>query len=352
MVDSSIIYVCTHYSSFVLKDIAILKTRFKVEVIQTNLSPKWLIPFRLGLVFCKIVFRKRTIVINQFAGFLSVPGILAAKIRKHKVVTVLGGTDCVAFPSIQYGNFNRKMLGKATAYSLLNSDLLLPVDSSLVLSEYTYQPNDFPQQGYKAFVKNINTPFKVIYNGFDPDLFKDLGKKRKKNSFVTIGAKLDSRFGFHLKGIDLLNQLSELLPEIEIHIIGGIGLEAQLKSPNIILHPTIPNHKLVEVLNEYEFYMQLSMSEGFPNALCEAMLCGCIPIVSNVAAMPKIVGDIGGVLKKKDIKLLKTLVESLINLDNKDKEVLSKRSRQQIIDNYPLTLREYEFLKSIEDLRT
>ena len=47
------------------------------------------------------------------------------------------------------------------------------------------------------------------------------------------------------------------------------------------------------------------MSEGFPNALCEAMLSGCIPIVSNVGAMPKIVKETGYLLLKKDIYLLK-----------------------------------------------
>ncbi len=350
MPPKNIIYVCTNYSSFVLKDIDILKTKHPVEVIHIDLQPKWLIPVRLSGVFFKMIFRKKSIVVNQFAGFHCIPGILASKLRGHKVVTVLGGTDCVSFPSIQYGNFNRKMLGKATAYSLLNSDLLLPVDSTLILTDYSYQPNDFPHQGYKAFVKKAETPVQVIYNGFDSTLFKDLGKPRRKNSFVTIGAKLDSRFGFQLKGIDLLAALSEAMPDIEIHIIGGIGLESYFTASNVILHPTIPNAELVNVLNDFEFYLQLSMSEGFPNALCEAMLCGCIPLVSKVGAMPKIVDGIGGVLEKKDSELLKQLVTDLIRLDDEEKKSQSHRSRQHIVENYPLKLREEEFLKAIQNI--
>lgn len=59
-------------------------------------------------------------------------------------------------------------------------------------------------------------------------------------------------------------------------------------------------------------YLQLSLTEGFPNALIEAMACGCIPIVSSVGAMPEIVGQTGRVLKKKNIADLNEIIRSLV----------------------------------------
>jgi glycosyltransferase involved in cell wall biosynthesis len=73
----------------------------------------------------------------------------------------------------------------------------------------------------------------------------------------------------------------------------------------------IEYHKLVELYNRHEFYLQLSVAEGFPNTLCEAMLCGCIPIGSNVFSIPKIIGDTGFVLKHRNMDELKRLQKPL-----------------------------------------
>ena len=66
---------------------------------------------------------------------------------------------------------------------------------------------------------------------------------------------------------------------------------------NIFLKENYPQ-ELKILYNESKFYFQLSNTEGFGVALCEAMLCGCVPIVSDVNFLPSIVGNSGFVLKK------------------------------------------------------
>ena len=89
------------------------------------------------------------------------------------------------------------------------------------------------------------------------------------------------------------------------------------------------------------------MSEGFPNALCEAMLCGCIPIVSAVGAMPMIVGDTGFVLRQKEVTQLKKLIDSVLHLENT--EALILKCRQRIIENFPIEKRRQELISAVQE---
>jgi glycosyltransferase involved in cell wall biosynthesis len=66
---------------------------------------------------------------------------------------------------------------------------------------------------------------------------------------------------------------------------------------------------LVQRYNTHEFYLQLSSSEGFPNALGEAMACGCVPIGSAVGAIPEIIGYTGLLLERKELGTLQTLIQ-------------------------------------------
>jgi glycosyltransferase involved in cell wall biosynthesis len=83
--------------------------------------------------------------------------------------------------------------------------------------------------------------------------------------------------------------------------------------------------------------MQLSISEGFPNAICEAMLSGCVPIGSDVAAIPEIIGDTGFILKKRNADMLRELVQKAIGCLELD--ALSVSARERIASRYPLRKR-------------
>ena len=58
---------------------------------------------------------------------------------------------------------------------------------------------------------------------------------------------------------------------------------------NVSLLPALDRKDLVTHYNTTSIYAQLSRSEGLPNVLCEAMLCGCIPVGSPVFGIPKAV---------------------------------------------------------------
>jgi glycosyltransferase involved in cell wall biosynthesis len=97
--------------------------------------------------------------------------------------------------------------------------------------------------------------------------------------------------------------------------------------------------QLRTILRGATFYAQLSLSEGMPNALCEAMLCGCIPLVSNVASMPSIIADHGRVLRKRDAELGSLACRELLSLSSADRALRSSGSRERILTGFPMDRR-------------
>jgi glycosyltransferase involved in cell wall biosynthesis len=330
-------------SSFVKKDLEILRSEFEVSDYTFKAKNNLFILIELlrqaRISFYHVFSCK--MVICQFSGYHSLVPFIIFSLFGRKKVIIAGGTDCVAFPSIKYGNFQKKYLKWFTKKSFQLATVVSPVDETLIRYSYTYQDNDFKEQGYRVYVKNMQALDRVIYNGYDFNKFTITNKDRKANTFLTVAANLSTQFGPSLKGIDLIIEISRTFSDCTFTIIGGQELEVYNKPDNLILIGNIDNSKLIDIYNENRFYLQLSISEGFPNALCEAMLCGCIPIVSNVGAMKKIVGEEGIVLEKKDISLISQKIGQAISLSD---ESLMEMNRNLIKNRFTIEKRKKELI--------
>jgi glycosyltransferase involved in cell wall biosynthesis len=88
------------------------------------------------------------------------------------------------------------------------------------------------------------------------------------------------------------------------------------------------------------------MFEGMPSTICEAMLCECIPIGSNVNGIPNIIGDTGIVINNKDI----SETVNAIKLASKSQAFSGKKSRERIIKNFSLQSRKTKLLGELNKL--
>lgn len=142
--------------------------------------------------------------------------------------------------------------------------------------------------------------------------------------------------------------MAPFFPDCEFTILGVNDPNIFPNLPaNVKAVPSVKNDELIAIFSSQEFYLQLSMAEGFPNSICEAMLCECIPIGSDVFSIPEIIGDSGFVLKKRDIQLLKQLIEQALVSDEPS---LMKKARTRIADNYTLEMRDTKLLQLCEKL--
>jgi glycosyltransferase involved in cell wall biosynthesis len=336
-------------ASFVEKDLHIFQKRFdEIKEFSFGITDKFSV---ITLMIKQLVFLLKNIgsthfIICQFVGYHTLLPVFIGKVFGKKIILIPGGIDCAKFPSINYGNYTKKWLGKITNYSYQNASIILPVHECMVLSDYTYQTEDLPQQGITVHCKGLTTPIKVIHNGYDATIFNIKPTQRIQHSFITIASNLDNKVRAKIKGVDLIIEVATLLPQCHFYMI-GISSNINNLPKNVTLIPFVPNHELPALLSNYEFYLQLSMSEGFPNALSEAMLCGCIPIGSAVTSIPEIIGDTGFILGKKDPQFLKQTIENALQCN---KEKLSAAARNRIIENYSLAKREKELLLVIDSL--
>ena len=340
----NILFFYNHLSSFIKKDLEILSSEFNVKQhdflpkskLQTPLS------FASQLFFLLYNIGKADLLLVQFAGYHSFLPALLGWIFRVPCVIIVGGTDAHYFPGIGYGNWQKPVLKTFTSLSFQLCSHIAPKHSTLIKSEYAYAANEPRQQGVYARLPELKTPYTEITNGYDPVKWQ-CTKPKRKNTFITVSGAWEYHFQQQLKGIDLILEVAPAFPDCEF-IILGIDKENRItaKSSNVKLLPAVKNEELINIFSECEFYLQLSMAEGFPNSLCEAMLCECIPIGSDVFSIPEIIGDSGFVLNKRNIEGLKTLINNALNADKKK---LKQKARSRISENYDLEKRSQKLIQ-------
>ncbi len=345
-----LIYIYPGLSSFVRKDKSFFETQFQVSGLNFQVKKKCHTPWMLmkESFFLLTAIPSASIVVIQFGGYHSlIPAFLARLSHKPSVI-VMGGTDCVSFPSIGYGNLRKPLLRWFTLKSFRLASMLIPASQSLVEYDYDYCDKDYPKQGYKYFDPGNKTPYKVIFNGISLNLFRPVeGIIREKNTFLTVCSNLDRR-NYFIKGIDLFIEAAKRFPGYKFVLVGKTASGFEIEKPENLRHiPFVSHDDLPGLMSSCSFYCQLSLSEGFGVALTEAMACGCIPVVSKVGILDQIAGDSGFVLEKYDKDLL---VKTIENAVNSDVVLLSERAGKRAAALFHDGRRFSELIKVISDL--
>lgn len=331
-----IIYTFPIRTAFIDRDMEMISPTMGIKGLEFTQSPVKL-PFYFLLQFFQLLWflPKTTQYLCFFGGYHSVLPVWFGKIFGKKCIIQAGGTDCINMPEIGYGNFRKKWLRMATVYSFKNCSLILPVAEALVKQDYIYDPAISPKQGLLNLIPNLKTPIQVIPNGFDTDFWKDLGEKRKPFSFISVATGTSNSSRAKVKGYDLIELLAANHPDWSFTLAGDENYKSA--NPNVKILGKQNPESLRNLYNQHQFYLQLSTSEGFPNALGEAMACGCIPIGSAVGAIQEIIGRAGFILSKKDTQELEVLLKTGFKTDL---EFLRKSARTQILENFTFKKRQ------------
>lgn len=346
-----ILLVYTSYGPFVQQDDATLSEHYRVERFHFLAARR---PAALAFQFVRQLFVLLTrgwrydAFFIWFADHHAFLPVLFARLTGKKSLIVAGGYDATAIEELGYGLFVKRSVRSFMGRNAFEwCSRILPVDRSLIRNTNTYAAAQPFETGIAHYCNVPESKFNAIATGYCPDHWKANASLARENSVLTV-AGVARMSTWKLKGGDLLVEIARLLPQYRFYFYGVYDyfrsqLIEQLSIPdNFHIMGRIDSEQLPDVYSQHRVYAQLSMSEGLPNALCEAMLCGCIPVGSNVNGIPKVIGETGHVLTNRDAAEAATHIARLLN------SPATNEPRERIIQNYSLGQRESKLRELID----
>lgn len=355
--NKNLVFIKPANSSFIVTDEILLSKHFNLTAFQLkqsgNKSAYFMSLLKLLVFLVKKSFQKN-IFICWFGDYHAALMVLIAKLTGKKTIIIAGGQEAICYHELGKGVYQKKIRGWCVTYALRNATLILPNHASLIYHEnYFYNAENPHIDGIKHYVKNIKGQIIVIPNGIDfSRIDRDLAIPKNPNFVLTVGT-MNKKADFYNKGFDLFIQLSRLHPDKVFKLIGTSReyenwIEENFKVSEIsnleIIHSYCPDDILKRYFNEAKIYLQISITEGMPVSLGEAMLCECIPIGSNVNGIPDAIGDTGIIVYQRNIdELSKALIKSF-SMET------GPNARKHTINSFSLKQREELLIKAINSI--
>lgn len=319
-------------TSFTNMDLRILRKAFDVTFIDFGFFR--IDPVKFIRSIFAVVFKAKSVdlIYTWFADFHSLISLVIAKVFGKKFIVVLGGYELARIEEISYGSMLSPIKSRMVRILIDKADLVIAVDESLAKEAAELSSSNG---------KNIIT----IPTSYDPDQFFPSDKKA---DIVLSVAFCENWQRVRLKGLDLFVEAAKFLPNVNFIAIGAKDEAMEklkgLSPPNVMILPPVPQDELVPYYQQAKVYCQLSMREGLPNALCEAMLCECVPVGTKVGGIPMVIGDTGYIICTADAKRVADAIEKGLNSNN------GHAARERIVSRFSISQREQNLIKKLNEL--
>jgi len=330
---TTICFVGNPKDSFIKEDYIRLKNFFNITAV--NPPREWNLRVWLGFLWCLLRYiRKSDITYCWFAGAPAACAVFFSKVFGKKSIVMVGGWDASFFPEINYGAFLKFKDRVPVKFVYRYVDKILVVAPFLKDDIIKY-----------AKIKGDGIDF--VPTGFDPDYWMPLEKK--ENIVITVaGAK--TLLNVKVKGLETFVRAAAYLPGIQFFAI-NVRDEAKeqlekISSNNVIFTGFLSDSEMLKYYQRAKVYCQLSYREGLPTALCEAMLCECIPVGSKAAGVITAIGDTGFYAEYGDEKGTADMIRKALD----SKNALGKKARERIINSFPEKKRTETLIKLLLEM--
>jgi glycosyltransferase involved in cell wall biosynthesis len=249
-------------------------------------------------------------------------------------VIAIGGGDVAGIAEIGYGIWISPWKSRLVSYALRRADRVIAVDPFL-------KGEAIRRARYEG--GNIE----VLPTGFDPRFWSPGGEKA--NCVLTV-AVCESEERLRVKGVDLLLETARALPGTEFVLVGiqeTFVHALRARAPvNVEIWGKVSPNELLGLYRRSKVYCQPPRFEGLPNAVCEAMLCGCVPVCTDVGGMSTPVAGNGFLVPPGDpMALAQAIIEAMGGPPDS-----GLRGRESIASRFTVDRREQGLLKIVGGL--
>lgn len=297
-----------------------------VEILQSRYPTRLLVAKRgiAGVAGVAWSALRASSGLGWFASWHTLPAALGFSLMRRPFLLIIGGYDLASMPEIDYGHQRggaKKWIARSTMH--LASRLMTN-------SEYSRREAE-ENAGLDS------SSIAVVYHGVR-DLFEKLPSKPEKRMAVTVG-NVD-RANLHRKGLEPFVRAAALLPDVEFRLVGSwrddaIDYLRSIATPNVSFPGRVSDEELKDTLADALVYVQASAHEGFGMSLAEAMLAGCVPVVSSKGAIPEVVGECGIYVDERSSQSLADGIRNGLERCS----ALGRQARSRITENFPLEVR-------------
>lgn len=322
----SVLYVISRRNTFTDVDRAILADRSDViEYYQPEPRPH-LRELAAKVHRCDLVFA-------WFAGWHSFPALVLARLLRKPSVLIVGGFDTASVPEIGYG-WQRGGVRRWVSRRTMQLATRLVTNSLSSLVEIERNVGLDPRRAA------------VIYHGL-ADRFPDGGEQERDRIALSVGVV--RRRNLQRKGLRPFVRAAASLPDVEFVLAGswrddaidGLRRDA---GTNVRFTGFLSDGDLDALFRRAAVYVQASRHEGFGLSLAEAMLAGCVPVVTDAGALPEVVGDVGVTIAEPDPALIAEGVRRALQLG----PVEGARARTRVLEAFPLEPRAEGLWREVE----
>lgn len=255
----------TFVTPFIAEDLKILRKHWEVEHLLVH-----------GVAALPSILRgvrRSDVVYTWFASTYAAPAVAAARAFGRRSVIAIGGGDVAGIPEIGYGIWISPWKSRLVSYALKTADRIIAVDPFL-------KQEAIRRAAYDG--GNIE----VLPTGYDSVFWSPGGEQ--SDSVLTV-AVCESEARLRVKGLDLLLEAARRLPGTHFLIVGlqepyASGLRSKAPA-NVEIRGRVSPEEVRSLYRKSRVYCQPSRFEGLPNSVCEAMLCGCVPVGTDVGGM-------------------------------------------------------------------
>jgi glycosyltransferase involved in cell wall biosynthesis len=321
-----LLFVYNRDSSFIELDRQILAQRFDVQVCgrrSTLLNP---------LAMAAKVLRS-DVVFGWFAHWHTFWAVTLARLFRRPCVLVVGGFDTASMPEIGYGLQRGGWRRPISRWTMRRATQLI-VNSAYIRDEV--------QRNVGIAADQID----VVHHGI-PDPFGELPDPQRERIALTVGA-IDHP-NLRRKGLHAFVETAALLPDARFIVVGDAHGNAidelrAIAADNIEFAGRVSDDALNNLYRRSAVYVQASAHEGFGMAVAEAMLAGCIPIVTRAGALPEVAGESGEIVERADARELAPAIERGFGASAEQRAA----ARARVLEVFPLDKRRERILGVVD----